>query len=51
MFSIQELLDMVATDAVEQSYVDYEGRRDDLPPINYPISLKRDENGRLYWDD
>lgn len=55
MFSIDSLMGMICTEAIEEdvfgdspSYRKRESRRN-LPPINYPLRLERDSNGRVYW--
>lgn len=61
MFSRGELLDMIATEAIEpggvcgertrESYVPLDHHSSDLPPIRYTLRLVRREDGILDWVD
>ena len=57
MISQKQLLDMIATDAIEVWGADKKSSKTDsnhseeLPPINYNLRLIRYEGGRMEWKD
>jgi len=51
MFSIDELLGMIATEAVEDLDKRYIKQEEYMPNMRYDLRLVREPDGRLHWEE